>query len=185
VKNPTALAALVLVGLAALVGGLIWATAGGDPTGDSQPITATTNTQEVGFSAISPRERRKKVNMETTKRELKRIRETGEEVAPNLYMIPDDNGDPTYYYAELIEGRGRGGEPLYMTAKLKRRQTVPLIDPKGHVAPHQPSFKREKVEGVLNFGKPTEEGGGESPGASANVPGDGSAGGGGGSGKDG
>ncbi len=169
-KNPSLTAASVLIGLAALVAGFAWMVSGGEqPAGDVALVPTTEASSEVGFAAVSPREQRKKANLEGARRDLKRIRETGEQVAPDLYMVPDDNGDPTYYYSELIEGRGRNGEPLFMTAQLKKIPGVPLKERIKVPQKFVPKYKKEPVQGVLSFGKKAAKGAGGGTGGGTNA----------------
>jgi hypothetical protein len=157
-KHPASTAAVLLLGLAFLVGGATWLLAGsGDDGGQLAQLPATASSNEVGFTAITPKEQRKKVNMERTQREFKQIREVGEEVGENLYMIPDANGDPTYYSTELIKGRGRNGEPLFMSVQFKKTRTLPLRDPRKYIAPEQPKFKAKPTKGLIKSGKPPED----------------------------
>jgi hypothetical protein len=130
-KHPASTAAILLLGLAFLVGGATWLLAGSDDEGGQlAQVPAAAPSNEVGFAAITPKDQRKKINMERTEREFKQIREVGEEVSENVYMIPDANGDPTYYQTELMKGRGRNGEPLYMAVQFKKPRTLPLRDPR-------------------------------------------------------
>ena len=158
-KHPASTSAILLLGLAFLVGGATWLLSGSD-TDDGQlaqvPETAST---EVGFVAVTPKEQHKQMNLERTQRELKRIKEVGEEVGPDLYMVPDANGDPTYYSTKLLKGRGRNGEPLFLSAQFKKTRTLPLRDPKKYIAPEPAKFKPKPEAGLLKAAKPTDEGG--------------------------
>jgi hypothetical protein len=183
-NHPASTAATVLLGLAALVGGAAWILSGSDDDagqGATLPPVAASDT--VGFVAVTPKEQKKKLNMERTQREFKQIREIGEEVAPDLYMIPDANGDPTYYSTELFKGRGRNGEPLFMSVQMKKTRTLPLKDPKKYISPEPAKFKPTPVEGVLKGGKPDKSdqtgnkggtGGAQTPSDSTGDSGDGS-----------
>lgn len=154
-KHPASTATLLLLGLAFLVGGATWLLSGADAdTGQAAQVPATAASSEVGFVAVTPREQHKQMNMERTQRELKRIREVGQEVAPDLYMIPDGDGDPTFYSTKLIKGVGRNGEPLFVSAQIKKTRTVPLRDPKKYLAPEAPKFKKKPIKGLLKGGKP-------------------------------
>ena len=160
-KHPASTAAVLFLGLAALVGGATWLLSGSDKDeGQAAVVPVVEASDEVGFVAISPKEQRKAANFERTQREFKQIKETGEEIAPNLYMIPDANGDPTYYSTQLLKGRGRNGEPLFLSAQLKRNRTLPLRDPKKYIAPEPAKFKKTPMQGVLKTGK---KAGGKAP----------------------
>jgi len=160
-KHPASTAAVLLLGLAFLVGGATWLLAGsGDDGGQLAQLPDTASSNEVGFAAITPKEQHKKMNMERTQREFKQIREVGEEVGENLYMIPDANGDPTYYSTDLIKGRGRNGEPLFMAVQFKKTRMLPLRDPRKYIAPEQPKVKAKPTKGLIKTGKPPSDGDG-------------------------
>lgn len=138
-KNPSTTAAIVLVGLALLVGGFAYLTTGDDVLDQPSDVLTKGTASQVGFTTLTPREQRKKSNLEEAKRKLKRIREQGKEVMPGVYRMKEENGEPTYYLSELVEGVGRNGEPLYMAVEYKRRPMVPLMEPKtlkGKAAPN-------------------------------------------------
>ncbi len=161
-KHPASTAAILLLGLAFLVGGATWLLAGSnDDDGHLAQVPATASSDQVGFVAVTPKEQRKKMNMERTQRELKQIKEVGEEVGENLYMIPDANGDPTYYSTELFKGRGRNGEPLFLSVQFKKTRTLPLRDPRKYIAPEPPKLKAKPTKGLLKGGKPPADGDGE------------------------
>ncbi|MHC4845384.1 MAG: hypothetical protein ACYTCU_04390 [Planctomycetota bacterium] len=137
-KNPSTTAAFVLVGLALLVGGFAYLTTGDEAQDKPSDVITQGSTAKVGFTALTPREQRKKSNLEEAKRKLKRIRETGKEVMPGVYRMKEENGEPIYYLSELVEGVGRNGEPMYMAVEFKRRPMVPLKEPRllsGKAAP--------------------------------------------------
>ena len=166
-KHPASTSAVLLLGLAFLVGGATWLLAGSDADdGPLAQVPETASTTEVGFVAVTPKEQHKQMNLERTQRELKRIKEIGEEVGPDLYMIPDANGEPTYYSTELLKGRGRNGEPLFLSAQFKKTRTLPLRDPKKYIAPEAPKFKAKPQKGLLKAAKPSsgDSDDGEAPG---------------------
>ncbi len=119
--------AAVLVALALLIGGFAWmATGSRADNGDTAVLTHSDQGDSVGFVALSPHDIRIKNNIEKGKRELARIRQTGKEVSPNTFMVEDENGEPTYYHGDLIEGRGRFGEKIYAMSQLKQIPTLPI-----------------------------------------------------------
>jgi len=172
VKNPSIAAALVLVLLALVVGGLALSSGGEADAGDAEVLTAGAPVQKATFESLSPHEQRKKGRLEEARRELAQIRKVGKEVAPNVYKIKDETGDPTYFYGELIEGVGRNGEPLYLSAQYKRLPAVPLKEPKKIPAKLAPKLSNKKPSKTLQFGKPKDDdkdkdgGQGAGPGAS-------------------
>jgi hypothetical protein len=179
-KHPATTAAVVLLALASLVGAATWLLSGSEADdGEGAQLAPLASEARVGFVAASPKERKKAMNIERTKRELDYIREIGEEVGPDLYAVPDANGDPTYYSTELWKGRGRNGEPLFLSVQFKKTRTAPLKDPKGYIAPEAPAFKSKPMKGVLKTGKGGQDSGGED-GSGPQTPdaGDGAAGGG-------
>jgi uncharacterized membrane protein YgcG len=164
-KHPASTAAFLLIGLAFLVGGATWLLSAGDlDTGQAAQVPALAPSNEIGFVAVTPKEQFKATNLERTQRELKRIREVGEEISPTEYMIPDANGDPTYYSTELVKGRGRNGEPIYATMVTKKIHNLPAVDPKKYLAPEAPKLKKQPVKGLLKIGKPAKGEGAEGSG---------------------
>ena len=123
-KNPSVAAAGLLGVIALAVGGFVWLTRGDEPAVPEVIAPEVAATQPT-FLNLSPREQRKKANLERTVRELEKIKQVGEEVMPGEYKVTDENGT-TWYHGELIKGIGRNGEPLYMTASYKLRAPVPL-----------------------------------------------------------
>lgn len=157
-KHPASTAAFVLLGLAFLVGGATWLLAGSEgDAGQAAQMPELVSSNQVGFVPISPKEQHKKQNMERAQRELKRIREVGTELSPDFYMIPDANGDPTYYSTQLVKGVGRNGEPLYASLQMKRTRTLPLRDRSKYTAPGEISVKMKPTKGVLKGGKANKE----------------------------
>ncbi|MHC5210048.1 MAG: hypothetical protein ACYTG2_04960 [Planctomycetota bacterium] len=159
-KTTSPLTAVLFLGLATAVGAAAWLLSGSTPDEDvAAPIERpSTERSGVGFMAVSPKEQRKQANLEATKRQLKRIAEVGEEVSPGLYMIRDSSGDPTYYSTDLIEGRGRNGEPLFMTAEFKKVHTVPLRDSSKGLIASKTRLNPKAPKASLSFGK--KKGGG-------------------------
>jgi len=165
VKNPTTTAAFVLVGLALLVGGFAYLTSGDDAQDKPSDVITQGSSAKVGFTALTPREQRKKSNLEEAKRKLKRVKEQGKEVMPGVYRMKEENGEPIYYLSELVEGVGRNGEPLYMAVEFKRRPMVPLKQPRvltGRAAPTVHPVVQDAIEPLKPHGaeKSAETGGG-------------------------
>lgn len=180
-KNPSITAALVLVLLALVVGGLALSSGGDAEEGQAQVLTAGTPVQKASFETLSPHEQRKKGRLEEARRELAQIRKVGKEVAPNVFKIKDDTGDPTYFYGDLIEGVGRNGEPLYLSAQFKRLPAVPLQEPHKVPAKLAPKLQKEPKK-ALKLGKPKDDGQDGSGGGQGGGTGDAGGGTGGGSG---
>lgn len=156
-KNPSIAAAAVLVLLALVVGGLALSSGGEADAGEAAVLTAGAPVQKASFESLSPHEQRKKGRLEEARRELAQVRKVGKEVAPNVFKIKDENGDPTYYYGDLIEGVGRNGEPLYLSAEYKRLPAVPLKEPRKLPAKLTPKLQKEPKK-VLKLGKPKDGG---------------------------
>jgi hypothetical protein len=155
VKTTSPLTATLFLGVAAAVGAAAWLLSGSDD-GDiaAAPIERpSTDRPQVGFVAVSPKEQRKKSRLEATQRQLKRMSVVGSEISPGLYMIPDSSGDPTYYSTELIEGRGRNGEALYMTAEFRKVHSVPLRDGKEFQKLAKTRLNPKAPKATLSFGK--------------------------------
>ncbi len=191
-KNPSVSAALVLIGLALVVGGFAWLSA--DSSTDDQTVGVVTRPegeQKVGFVALSPREERKKGNMEATLRELHRIREVGEEVHPGVFRIKDETGDPTFYLGDLVPGKGRDGEPMFMSVQFKKMPAPPLksLNNKNHkkIKGFDPTKRTNALERSYKQGDSTKGAGGSGAdgGVGSGAGPSGSAGGGGSGGGDG
>ena len=74
-KHPASTSAVLLLGLAFLVGGATWLLSGSDADdGPLAQVPETASTNEVGFVAVTPKEEHKQMNLERTQRELKRIK---------------------------------------------------------------------------------------------------------------
>jgi uncharacterized membrane protein YgcG len=166
VKNPAVTSAAVLIGLALAVGGFAWMSSGSEEAATPDVLTPKPG-DAVTFVPLSPREQRKKNNLEQTKRELHKIRETGEEVSPGVFKITDATGDATYYYGDLIPGKGRDGEPMYLSVQFKRLPAPPLKErkhPKGKI-PFDPKHHDNVIK--LGDGKSSQGKGGGAGGASS------------------
>ena len=164
-KNPSITAAFVLVALALVVGGVALSTGGGPDVAPDAVLPAVAGTQEVSFANLTPHEMRKKGRMEAAQRELEKVKKIGKEVAPNVFKVKDDTGDPTYYYGSLIKGVGRNGEPLYLSAEFKRLPAVPLKELPTLPPKLQPKLKTEPIKGALKFNKKNAGGKGGDGGA--------------------
>jgi hypothetical protein len=159
VKNPSIAAAVVLVALSLLIGGLALASGGDEPaSGDAQVLTASAAPVKASFETLSPHELRKRGRMEEAQRELAKIRKVGEEVLPNVFKIKDETGDATLYYGDLIPGVGRNGEPLYLMAQYHKLPAVPLKTPK--FAPKGATKLKKDPVKALKFDKPKDGAGG-------------------------
>jgi hypothetical protein len=150
VKNPSLIAAFLLVGLALIVGGVA-VTANSNPDEQSKdpalPELAASG-DKATFENLSPHEARKKGRLEAAERELDKVKKIGKEVRPNVYKVKDDTGDPTYYYGSLIKGVGRNGEPLYLTAQFKRLPAPPLKQLPKLPPKLQPKLKKDPIHAV-------------------------------------
>ena len=185
------LAALLLIGVAVLVGGMAWALSGDDAlaTDPKVVIAPQVNKRTVEVVAMTPRERLRQGRLEAARRELDEYKRTGTVLPNGEIKVADVDGSPLYIHPELVEGVGRYGEPLYAMAKYKRRAPVPLY--KEIKSKAKEKFAPKIVDGrgkkLLKFGtKPSEEddgsgGGGDESGAGTGASaGGGGAGGGGG-----
>jgi hypothetical protein len=166
VKQTSPVTAILFLGLATAVGAAAWLLSGSKPDdAGAAPIERSTAQRSVGFQAVSPKDLRKQKNLEAAKRKFKRIEEVGEEVSPGLYMLRDSSGMPTYYSTELIEGRGRNGEPLYMSVEFAQLHTAPLRDGLGENGIKRSRLNPKAPRGSLSFGKPKGGGGAATSGA--------------------
>jgi hypothetical protein len=161
VKNPSIIAAAMLVALALLVGGVALTAGGGvDEHSGAPALPEVSAAEKAVFENLSPHEARKKGRLEAAERELEQVKKLGKEVRPNVYKIKDDTGDPTYYYGSLIKGVGRNGEPLYLTAQFKRLPAVPLKQLPKLPPKLQPKLKKDPVRAIAPL-KPKGEQGSE------------------------
>ena len=156
-KNPSIIAAAMLVALALLVGGVaLTANSGGDNTSGDPALPDVGSAERATFENLSPHEQRKKGRLEAAERELEKVKKIGKEVKPNVYKVKDDTGDPTYYYGSLIKGVGRNGEPLYLTAQFKRLPAVPLKTLPTLPPDLQPKMKKDPIKAIAPL-KPKDD----------------------------
>lgn len=155
-------AALVLIGVAAVVCGVAWAVSD-DGSIENDPkvvIAPEVSKRSVEVVAMTPRERVRQSRLKAKRRELENYKNTGEVLPNGEIKTVDVDGSPLYIHPELIEGIGRYGEPLYATVKYKRRAAVPLRKEIKSMAPAKfmPKILDVRHEDILTFGtKPSEE----------------------------
>jgi uncharacterized membrane protein YgcG len=155
-------AALVLIGVAAVVGGVAWALSD-DGSIENDPmvvIAPEVNKRSVEVVAMTPRERVRQNRLKKARRELENYKKTGEVLPNGEIKTVDVDGSPLYIHPELIEGIGRYGEPLYATVKYKRRAAVPLRKEIKSMAPAKfmPKILDVRDQDILTFGtKPSEQ----------------------------
>ncbi|MGQ0552031.1 MAG: hypothetical protein ACT4PU_02290 [Planctomycetota bacterium] len=144
----------MLVGLALLVGGFAFFAGPDDADGAVASLPAAeAPTERVSFAAISPKDKRKAVNLESAKREIERIKRDGEQVNETTYKLIDENGIETFYHTELIPGIGRNGEPLYLTAQMIRTETMANVKPKLAPKDKMPKLANKMIKGGFSGGK--------------------------------
>jgi uncharacterized membrane protein YgcG len=187
VKNPAVTAALVLVALALVVGGFAWMASGAAGEGGTATVLTPVAATPVSFAALSPREQRKKNNLEDARRELHNIREQGEEIAPGMFRIKDETGEATYYLGDLLPGKGRDGEPMYLSVQMKRLPAPPLKELTKKGAKKIKNVDTKKHTNIFKYGESTKDGAAGLEGSGGDGTGSGSGGdaGGGGSGDGG
>ena len=153
-KNPSIVAAGMLVALALLVGGVALTAGDGVDDASGEPaLPELAASEKATFENLSPHEARKKGRLEAAERELDQVKKIGKEVRPNVYKVKDDTGDPTYYYGSLIKGVGRNGEPLYLTAQFKRLPAVPLKQLPKLPPKLQPTLKKQPIKAIAPLKK--------------------------------
>lgn len=147
-KSP--LSALVLLGVAGLIGSIAWMIAS-DDMGATEARVVDLPAAGGGprVMALTPHERRLQGRLEGAKRELEEYKKRGKVLDNGTIVVPDVDGSPLYIHPKLIEGKGRYGEPLYATAKYKRRAAVPLRELKSAV----PDKLKSKVADVRDSAK--------------------------------
>lgn len=165
------LAALLLVVMAGVIGGLTWMLSGDDPIeSDAKTVDVpevSPNTVEV--VAMTPRERMLKGRLEAELREIERYRKQGVTMPNGQIKVTDVDGEPLYIHPKLVEGVGRYGEPLYATVKYKRRAAVPVRKEIKSLLPEKarPTLMDARDKKILTLGtKPGEEDAGPPKGAS-------------------
>ncbi|MDG2149070.1 MAG: hypothetical protein P8N09_06060 [Planctomycetota bacterium] len=121
------LSAVVLFGIAGLIGGVAYMATGdsrieADPAVVAAPVQKTPKVMQ-----ITPHERKLAKNLADAREELEEYKRTGKVLKNGAIKVIDDGGTPMLVHPELIEGVGRYGEPLYMKATYKKRAAVPLL----------------------------------------------------------
>ena len=121
-KSP--LSALVLVGVAGVVGVVSWLVASDDPiTGEAHVVNLPSATEGSGprVMALTPHERRMQGRIEGAKRQIEKYKKEGRVLDNGAIVVPDVDGTPLYIHPEIVEGKGRYGEPLYAMGTYKKR----------------------------------------------------------------
>lgn len=145
-KNSSALGALVLIGLAVVIG--VFALQSDDGQLETDLVEPAPTVRRASFQRdLSPQEQRKKANMEEAKRYLKRVKEEGVNVSGDLWRIKDTDGSPLYVVGHLIEGYDAFGEPKYLLHKIKREAAVPVVKRKVNIPEgRQPKISKKKLQ---------------------------------------
>ncbi len=121
------ISALVMFGIAALVGGVAWMAAGQESVEpDVAPmIPPTVKTPKV--MSVTPKEAKMARIMEENLEKIEEYKRNGRVLDNGAIKTVDESGTPLYVHPELIEGVGRFGEPLWMMATYKKKNAVPLL----------------------------------------------------------
>lgn len=189
-KSPVS--ALVLVGVAALVAAFAWMMSTDAPIeSEARVVDLPEVSTGPTVMALTPHERRLQGRLEGAQREIEEYKKQGKVLENGAIVVPDVDGSPLYIHPKLIEGKGRYGEPLYATAKYKRRAAMPLRELKTNI-PDKAKPKLADARGKLKLGfekKPGSEndraGGAGADDGSGSGSGNGTKGGKGGGGKPG
>lgn len=160
------LSALVLLGVATLVGAFAFLSSGDGPADSEARVVDLPPVQGPEVMSLTPHEKRISSRLEGARREIEEARKRGTVNDRGVIVVPDVDGTPLYIHPELIEAKGRYGEPLYLTAKYKRRAAAPLRELKQRVPEHlTPKFKDLRDEVIVGFGdKPSQAGGAKAAG---------------------
>lgn len=151
--------AVVLLGVAGLVGAVAWFASGDDALETTPVDTQQTTLAPARVMDLTPWEKRKKGRLEAGRREIEAYKRKGKVLENGTIKVPDVDGSPLYVHPELIEGTGRYGEPLYAMARYKRRAAVPIRKEVRSALPEaaMPKVKRlPKGETPLTFGEKPE-----------------------------
>jgi len=155
VKN-SPLSALVLFGIAGLVGGVTWIAVGNDRIESEPARLQQTTAHAPTVVPVTPREKKLAKLLEHSKAQLERYREEGTVLPNGEIKVMDASGTPMWVHPELIEGVGRFGEPLYAMATYKKRPAVPLIAEAKHPSSEAANAKLRtlpKGKSALSLGK--------------------------------
>ncbi len=121
------LSALVLIGVAGLVGTVGWFALLDDPI-DAEPAEVAAPTAKTPtVMNVTPRERKLQQRLDDARAQIERYKEIGEVLPNGAIKTVDRNGTELFVHPELIEGVGRYGEPLFMMATYKKKEAVPLL----------------------------------------------------------
>jgi len=157
------LSALVLFGIAGLVGGVVWIAADQERIeGDAASVpTATVSTPTV--VQVTPREKKLQWKLEQAQRKLDKYKKDGVVLPNGAIRVKDVDGSPLYVYPELVEGVDRYGEPKFLMATYKRRDPVPFVKEPRQAPKNARAHIKRAPKGTVKFAeKPT-------PGAGANT----------------
>jgi hypothetical protein len=126
VKN-SPLSAVVLFGIAGLIGGVAYMATGDARIEDDPAVVSAPAHKTPKVMQITPHERKVAQNLVDARKEIEEYKRTGKVLKNGAIKVLDKGGTPMLVHPELIEGVGRYGEPLYMKAFYKKKAAVPLI----------------------------------------------------------
>jgi hypothetical protein len=147
-KSP--LSALVLVGVAGVVGAVAWmASADESMANEADVVGLPSATAASGprVMALTPHERRLQGRLDGARRQLERYKKEGTVLPSGAIVVPDVDGTPLYIHPELVEGKGRYGEPLYAMGTYKKRAALPVRAQNRNLLPekNQPKLARART----------------------------------------
>ncbi|RKY21952.1 MAG: hypothetical protein DRQ55_02705 [Planctomycetota bacterium] len=166
------LSALVLIGVAGVVGTFAWMAGTDDVVlTEADVVTLAPATATIGprVMALTPHERRLQGRLEGARRQLERYKREGTVLPSGAIVVPDVDGTPLFIHPELVEGKGRYGEPLFAMANYKKRAALPLRKKMRSLLPEKNQPKMARAKQKLSFSKrpSNSDGGGASTGASS------------------
>lgn len=121
------LSAVVLISIAGLVGGIALVATSDDRIESNPDVVARPAIKTPTVMEVTPHQRKLERRLEQAEQEIEQYKKTGKVLANGAIKTIDESGTPLYVHPELIEGKGRYGEPLFMMATYKKKAAVPLL----------------------------------------------------------
>ena len=173
------LSALVLFGIAGLVGGVTWfATSHERIEGEAMAVEpSAVATPKV--IQVTPKEKKLKWRLEQAQKKLDQYKKDGVTLESGVIKTRDPDGSALYVYPELVEGVDRYGEPKFLMATYKRRDPVPFVKEPRQAPKNARMHITEAPPGTIKFAKKPESTGGagaDASGGSGDGDGDGAGG---------
>ena len=122
------LSAVVLVGIASVVGGIAYFASGQERIeGEARPVNAPVVTRPTVVS-VTPYEKKLERKMQQAEEKIAAYRKEGRVLPSGDIKVRDVDGKALYIHPEIIEGVGRFGEPFFATVQYKYRGGAPRLN---------------------------------------------------------